>query len=196
MNARGFRHAERALAKVQTCFARLQQADDLEEVADAWEDFLQAAAKVYEKFRAASRGDPQTWGWFGRVEEERRSDPLLCYLHHARNADFHRFEEIVEPAGPIHGIKSTGGVRINSLQIIQGRLVSGSLEPTSPASEITISMYPSHLRLLPVTDRGIVYDVPTQHEGREVGVISVMKAAELAVGYLNRLVVAASQFLR
>ncbi|MFL6725177.1 MAG: hypothetical protein ACJ8FS_01530 [Sphingomicrobium sp.] len=68
-------------------------ADTHDDVADAWADFLAHANKVYAKLRAACHGQPLDWMWWKKKMDERRDDPLLAYIHHARNCDTHRLED-------------------------------------------------------------------------------------------------------
>ena len=50
------------------------------------------------------------------------------------------------------------------------------------ASNARIIITPGEIRLIPVRDRGIVYDVPTKYLGEDLGSVTLLKVAERADG--------------
>jgi hypothetical protein len=103
MRPEGVAAAQRELKRLQRANYRLQDAwgDDLPEADEAWVEFLTHAAKIYTKLRAACFCHPLDWSWWKKRMDERRDDPMLSYIHHARNCDTHRLEGLTEliPAG-------------------------------------------------------------------------------------------------
>ena len=60
-----------------------------------WSRFLVRANRVFTKLeRGAQEGSCK--GWFDRVKHCRRTDPLLKYIHQARDADEHGIERITK----------------------------------------------------------------------------------------------------
>ena len=147
--------------------------DDLEfdDLEDAWADFLTHANRVYLKLRAACYGQGRDWTWWKKMMDERRDDPLLAYIHHARNSDTHRLDETTErlPAGEYLG--EMNGVRF---RYSIGR----------------------HLRPLDVIDKGVVYPRPQEHNGRPHDFADVRFMALMGSRYLTTLVAEAASRLR
>ena len=86
---------EKALAaakdKLRLAKAKLdamQAATHLNELADCWSDFLTEVQRVYTRLiKATEHGSSK--GWSDQVKHARKTDELLSYVHHARNADEH-----------------------------------------------------------------------------------------------------------
>ena len=162
--------ANRELKRVARAHRRLSSADSFDDAEDAWADFLAHANKVYLKLRAACHGQGLDWMWWRKIMDERRDDPLLAYIHHARNSDTHRLEETVEwiPIGA-HTVQVPG----------LGDVATGP-----------------HLRALSVTDKDVVYLPPTEHFGGPIPYPQADAISALATRYLDELVIAATFRLR
>lgn len=93
MRQEGVAAAARELKRLSRAYQRLILAPDIEEAEDAWVDFLSHAYRIHEKLRAACHGHPLDWMWWKKRMDERRDDPLLSYVHHARNGDTHGLQE-------------------------------------------------------------------------------------------------------
>ena len=85
-------------------------AGTLDEADDAWGEFLTHANRVYTKLRAACHGQGVDWMWWKKQINERRDDPLLCYIHHARNCDTHRLEPMTEHVHSDPGLLDVPGI--------------------------------------------------------------------------------------
>jgi hypothetical protein len=59
--------------------------------------------------RARLEDKRQRDGGYGRAKHERRNDPLLSYIHHARNADEHGIKDITRVA------KGEGKIRFHEI---------------------------------------------------------------------------------
>lgn len=62
----------------------------------AWSQFLSQASRFYSKLEQGTKGCPKSLPWFGAKKHQRRKDPLLSYIHHARNSDEHSIELITQ----------------------------------------------------------------------------------------------------
>lgn len=149
---------------------RLAHATERDEAEDGWIDFLTHANKVFTKLRAACHGQGLDWMWWRKIMDERRDDPLLCYIHHARNTDAHRLEDTVEWVA--HGARV---VEVTGL------------------GEMPLA---AHLCAAAVTDRGIIYQPPAEHFGVPIGYSDARIIAQLACNYLDELVIEATFRLR
>ena len=113
----------------------------IKELEDAWSAFLIRVERMWNKLLAGGSGLP---GWQvieSEVSQQRKTDPLLRYVHHARNAGEHTIQEFsVDWKGPI---------------------TIENLTSTSYTAS-----WPSWDRpLLAVRDRGVTYEPARDHLG-------------------------------
>lgn len=161
--------AAREAKRAERAHRRITAAESLDEAEDAWADFLANASNVFAKLRAACRGHPLDWGWYGKKLDERSRDPLLLYIHKARNASTHRLDDITE------------------------RVAAGRRLTIAPGIGRVYVRFPIHIRPLPVVDQhGNVYEVPTSHRGVEFAYCDVVVMSHIAAKYLQDLVKEAS----
>jgi hypothetical protein len=69
---------------------------DYRTVRDNWTGFLIASNRVFTLLEQGSKSSPESVRWFAKHRELRKSDPLLSYLHQARNADEHGLAHITQ----------------------------------------------------------------------------------------------------
>lgn len=172
MRPEGIAAATRELKRAARAARHISTAENLDEAEDAWEDFLTHANRFYLKMRGACHGQGIDWKWWKSRMDERRDDPLLAYIHHARNSDTHRLEDITErvPAGPfVLHIQGVGTVNYSG---------------------------PEHLRPLPVTDRGEVYQPPITHFGERLNYPHAGELATRALLYFQGVLAVAASRLR
>jgi hypothetical protein len=74
----------------------LGAADHFAEIERHWSAFLVAAGRVYTKLEQGSKSNLKCSEWWGRKIHERRCEPLLAYVWHARNADEHGIKKSPE----------------------------------------------------------------------------------------------------
>lgn len=74
-----------------------------------WARFLGALGAVYTKLEQGAKCCGHCSGWWGREKKTRRTDPLLQYLHQARNTDLHGLEEVTVVAPQRLDIKDSQG---------------------------------------------------------------------------------------
>lgn len=87
--ARG--HYEQCL----TALEHMRSATSFRQFEIQWSRFLEEGHRVFSKLEKGAKGGGPSEGWFGRKKHERRTDPLLRYIHHARNSDEHGIADIV-----------------------------------------------------------------------------------------------------
>ena len=157
---------------------------------ESWKQFLHRIERVWNKAQAHYGRSPKWHGWASKHEHRRKKDPLLCYLIHARGADEHSINEIVEHQSGGIGINPAEGtsLRINRMQQRNGRLLIDADQP------LKIEVIPGRVTLIPVTNRGRVYPVPTVHLGQPVDPRGVPELATLAVEYYRSALMAADTF--
>lgn len=99
MHVTAIAHAKERLKIAHDSVKKMEAADNFAEVRTAWIEFLHAVSSVYSKLEQGAKADGKSAAWYGRMKKERKDDPLLSYLHHARNADRYGLEEIVSSEG-------------------------------------------------------------------------------------------------
>ena len=157
--------------------SRLQDAETLEGAEEAWEDFLTGASKVYEKLRAGARGHNKSWMWFLKKQDERDAEPLLSYVHHARNSDHHRLEEVTE--------------RIEAQTFIalpEAKYVGTERHTIFPGTGARIVTMPARVKLVPVIDKGVTYPVPTRFKNAMLDAEQPVTLALVMCFYLGDLI--------
>ena len=167
----------------------LEVAEGHEVFGKAWMTFLLAANGVHSSLEQGAKSNPQSRQWFGQKKNERRRDPLLQYLHQARNADEHGLEPIIEHVGGrvkigdgIHG----GGVRRVSFDS-QG-YATVVKDPTYPNTHIEVVQ--PHPILSTVYDAryGNRYAPPREHLNQPLRDLSPIGLAVLSVEYISGLI--------
>lgn len=133
MDPRAIEQAQRARERAGRAVDKLDSGKSFEDFEDAWEDFLFALSKIYEKLRGGATGHPASWAWFKKKMDERRDDPTLLYLHKARNADHHRIEDVTKKEGwnfvskdPVHGVLFH---KIERIRLVPVRDKEGNVYP-------------------------------------------------------------------
>ena len=144
---------------------------ELAEYEASWRELLRHLERVWTKMQAAVHSMP---GW-KKIEAEvvhlRRTDPLLQYAIQARNVDEHSIQDLA-------------------------RDHDWNLTATPQADGIQLSWSPWDRPLLPVSNRGVVFEPPRVHLGQSIehllgkGKAEPRVVAELAMqfylGVLNR----------
>lgn len=183
-------HANARLAKARRALSEMNEAKSLDDAALAWSDFLIAASGVYSKLEQGAKGGGKSEGWFGRKKHERKADPLLQYVHQARNADEHGIEPITkaEPAG--FSIGGRGSYRLDGSYGSEAGLRITHIDGPPP-----IVLIGRKLRLTTVRDsrHGDTFDPPTAHLGVAIADPSPIGVAILALSYLEGLLTEAAQ---
>jgi hypothetical protein len=182
MDRQAFGRAREEAGKAAQKIAEIRAARTLQEVADLWSGFLKHIQRSYTKLRIACRSGPCK-GWCDNVFHIRNGDELLNYVLHARNADEHGVAKITEETQGGIGIgpKEGNSLEIDHLEMGPRGIVMGP----NVAANARITFTPSAIRLVPVRDRGIVYDVPTKHLGEDLGSVTLLEVAERAELFLR-----------
>lgn len=94
MNPAAVDQARARLSKAEKALEAFKAATDVATAEEAWTDFLVAAGTVYSKLEQGAKGYGKSEGWFGRKKKERKDDPLLRYLHYARNSNEHGIQRV------------------------------------------------------------------------------------------------------
>ncbi len=179
-----------SLTKAIASAEAMRTAKTMVDFGTAWSDFLLAAGRIFAKLEQGAKISGRSKAWFGRQKHQRQTDPLLAYIHHARNADEHGIERITEVKPGSIGIGSKGATHIKRLIIGGGRI-----EGETSGDPLVIAITPATATLIPVTDRGNVYKPPTEHQGIPLEDTSPLAIAELAISYMRNMIADARTLL-
>ena len=174
------------LERARNAVATLDAATALADMHSAWWGFLLAADGIYSKLEQGANGNRKSEPWFGKVKHLRKTDPLLSYIHQARNSDEHGIDDssftavTATPTNP-------------DVEIIQ------SLDPNDPTTtNLTIKVsktipkgtaiagLATGVALRAVTNRGAKFLVPTHHLGQQLKDNSVREVARAGLRYLEK----------
>ena len=176
-------HAKRELRSAEKAIERMQKAETLEDFEDEWKVYLNSIEKVWVKTeRACQHVRNKFQPWQGSFASERKKDPLLKYLKHARNSDQHTIAESMtrqkaERSISIEG-KPSGGIKIDKLVIKDGRI-----EEYRGDSSLIIKNLPERIELLKVKDSNKWYNPPKSHKGKKLPWPAPVAVAILGVNY-------------
>lgn len=184
--------ARQRLRTMQAAYAAYQSATEYDAHREAWTAFLLAMSTIYSKLEQGAKDHGPSQAWFGRKKGERRKDPLLSYLHHARNSDEHSINEVAQTVMAELTIKewpTTPGITWFNL--------TGStpvpVDPNNPNNSM-VAVKGKHLLLVRVTDDRYndAFDPPQRHMGQPIIGNDVDVVAPLAIAYMEAMVSEAS----
>lgn len=190
-------HAERRLVKAEKSLSALEAATNFDAAEEAWTDFLLAVAGIYSKLEQGAKSSGPSLGWFGRQKKLRRDDPLLRYLHYARNSDEHGIERVVSrfnQNGELWGKRPKFGERV-PLKMQRIDDVTGQ-----PAGDVHEAMFQGDtIKLIRVHDRrfGDFCDPPQTHLGNKISYYEEpFDIGRLALAHLKALIAEAATLAR
>lgn len=162
------------------------------EASSAWQRFLVSSNRIYNRLHAGARGDTKDEPWYGKKVHERKGDPLLSYMDHARDVDEHGLEPVIR--------EEPGFVALTGDFIINGTLSFGpsgfgpgtnfTMQGINPNRPPGVMMKGPEARLVDVTDTrfGDTFSVPQEHMGKPIPNATPAVIAELALIYLEGLI--------
>jgi hypothetical protein len=190
--------AKDRLASAKARLKDLESAKDYDTARRQWYEFLLCSNAVFSVLEQGSKGFNKSSAWFGKKKQERKSDPLLCYLQHARNADEHNVPSVteldlqkivmVEDGKPVAEIRDMVGNK--------GTFFSLSDNASPNLTNINeMRIYPDRAKLIRVRDRGVNYDPPTEHLGSIIHDNGPISIASLMVQYIESLAAEAESLM-
>lgn len=197
---KAFEGAKEKLQIAHAKVAAMRAASDVASLARLWEEFLTAQQQVFLRLKKAFEQGPSK-AWCDSITNDQRSDDMLQYAMHARNANEHGIENITDTKPQQLGIKlrPDTSVAVNELTLdARGSSPKVTMDAETAANfaavGASIVFTPGSIKLVAVRDRGIDYEPPTSHFGVQI-TQSPLHIAELTALYLsNKIVEAQSKF--
>jgi hypothetical protein len=186
LDKKAIEKAQTTLTEAAASVADMEASKTFHELESAWSRFLVAANRVYTRLEQGAKSNSESKGWFGRKTHERRIDPLLRYIQHARNADEHSIAEIThrEPSALKLGI-GPGLWKFDGTIGCGGHMTVSAMGGQVPGKSKFAEYTPGDVRLIRVFDRGRPYDPPLDQNIREM---TPLEAAKLALSHLVKLI--------
>jgi hypothetical protein len=188
MKKSALHQAKARLQRARAALNEMERSIRFSDLDESWSIFLVSVNLVFAKLRAGAKGDPKSEGWFARVLGEQRSDPLLRFLYHARNAEENGLDRSIENA---YDIRVVDGVRVE---------VDATFEPNGDVifrnahDDREVIYLPLKGTPKAIIDRsGQVVGPPTDYLRSPMTDPSVFEIAHVAVAHLERLVSEAQQ---
>ena len=187
--------ARERLEKARQSLQLVQSAANHKDFRFAWTDLLVSANAVFTILEQGAKTNPQSRQWFGNKKRFRTKDPLLSYMHQARNADEHGIEPTTMRIGG-------GGIRIGRVSgtvhfsTVVGDGEGGTvLGPISGDGEVDYKIIKPIFMLAIVKDDrfgNACYYPPIEHLGSPIVDTSPVGVGLLLLAYLDVLVQEAS----
>ena len=178
---------ERARAAVESMEAveKWQTADwDYKTLETGWWTFLHAASGIYAKLEQGSKSSGKSTAWFGRIKHLRKKDPLLSYIHHARDAEQHGLDPVLE--------RQRFGMLAKKGAVVAPPQKEGDHWHITATVGVPmeVKLVSADLFLVSVTDDRFkdTFDPPNSHLGAELADKSPWTVARLGLVYLTSLI--------
>lgn len=180
MHQDGLRQADERFERMRQCAGALASTAPLAEREQAWFDLVQAFGTLYSKLEQAAKTSSDSRKWFETKKVERKRDPLLSYMLHARNAGEHT---LVRPAGAAEfavSARYTGRDGMIGFSFDErGRFV-----PTADGVA-DVRVYENEILLNAAIDRGVHYRPPEEHLGQQIDGSTAKNVAPMVIAYAD-----------
>ncbi len=172
MNQKAVTAAEEKLQSTYESYRAVKRAKTRRELHKAWFEFLMHSNGIFSKLEQGAKTG-SSYGWFGKVKQRRKNDPLLIYLHHARNAAEHG-DTILDNDDVVVGRPAH-----TTVLFAPGAFNPETGEPTGPP--VAVMPMPARFGLKTVMDKGVAYSPPISHP-------SEAQFASAVLDYLAKLI--------
>jgi len=167
----------------------LASAKHYAEVERHWAAFLVNAGRIFTKLEQGSKSTSKSRTWWGTKIHERRTDQLLSYIWHARNADEHGIQRVTElHLGSVKAVTPTPGEVDNFHKQMQK-------QPLPYAALGVFEIMNPHVKLVAVKDRGVQFDPPNSFQGNAINSPHPHNVGLLALSYLEGMIREAEQLI-
>jgi hypothetical protein len=170
--------SKRELRAAKASVQAMREATSFEAYALAWQTFLVRLERVWVKAeRECQAFRNQFQPWQGTFTRKRKNDPLLRFLHHARNVDHHSIQPTAceRIIGFTLEIPPSGEVELHLDTEKQQLKFVGKCKITD--------LLPPAVILLSIVDSGTRYDPPTEHMGQKLTATDPLAVAEKGLAF-------------
>lgn len=187
--------AQFRLQKANEAYQRLLDRTSLADFRSDWTDFLLASNAVYSSLEQGSKENPQSRQWFGQLKRERREDPLLRYLHQARNADEHGLASVFESSNAGNIEVGGPGMTVYGATIIEdGNTVFNQQWPDGIQEGIVVENKRPILVKVRDDRFGGEFHPPETHLGNPINGLNPIVVARAALDYQHQMLLIAGHY--
>lgn len=185
MTEDGIKAARNEIRIAQKALFGMRQSNNFEDFEDEWKTYLASIEKAWVKTeRSCQHIRNKFQPWQGTFLRQRKKDPLLRYLKHARNSDHHSIQGLAEQMpGSFQAIVPGGGFTYIE-KLVTGP--DGRVVEYKGNKPIEITELPDRIELTRVKDGGNWYNAPTSHLGELLEWPDPFVVAELGIKYYEK----------
>jgi uncharacterized membrane protein len=178
------------LEAARSAIEAMRKSVSFEEFEKNWKEYLRRLERIWSKSSAHFGKSPKWNGWQAKFLKLRKTDLLLSYLINARGAEEHTVNEIVRHQSGHIGINAAEGdiTHIDYMKVSNTGIYVQSRQP------LRIDFIPARTHLVPVTNRGREYGVPSSHLGSPVDPTDIIAVAELGIAFYESFLSQAESF--
>lgn len=191
MKSEALEQAEERLGRARAALQTLKSKGDRKSRESAWLDLISALGTAYSKLEQGAKGEGKSQAWFGKKKKERRDDPLLQYVHQARNAAEHGIER-----GSHYAEQSVSFTGLKPGAMAGLQMTADGLKPFSTDPDMPLHFVEHDVVLTTVRNHGVMFHPPIEHLGRSLDDTGTTRVAELAVQYVTELIEEARSLVR
>lgn len=180
--------SKRELVASARAIEKMKKSHSYNEFEDEWKNYLNSIEKSWKKAeRACQHLRNQFEPWQGKFKAERKKDPLLRYLRHARNSDQHTIQRTMDTKTPslTFTVKAGSAFEIDAPVFDEnsGTLVFGDHERIQGKKSL-----PYRIELLSVEDSGQTYEPPNKHKDEIIPWPAPLDVAILGLQYYSNFI--------
>ncbi len=176
-------YPRRELKTAKRAIENMKNAHDFEILEDEWRIYLNAIEKSWVKAeRICSPIHTKFQPWQGFYTKQRKKDPLLKYLKHARNSDQHSIQKSMDTKPASRSMRIEGG---NSVYIDKLIIKNGNVIEYKGSKPLIIEDLPHRIELAPIVDSGKLYQPPKIHLTKKILWSAPINVAELGLDYYS-----------
>ena len=190
MDQQGLIQVKERLSRLQAAADLIASSPSLYAQESAWLDFLLHHGTVYSKLEQAAKATSKGYAWFNKKKKERKDDPLLSYLHHARNAGEHTIIETASKAE--FSVTGTLAHPDGTLELA----FDNNGKPYAVGKGMNnVMVHRNEIMLCAAKDRGQYYQAPREHLGQAIEGQTAREVAALALEHAVRMIAEAETFV-
>lgn len=185
----GVEKAAVRLKDAKSAFDSVKASKNYDQFREAWFKFLTACNGIDAILETSSRNHPTSRQWYGKKRKIRTKDPLLSYLHQARNVEEHGIQPVAtHELGGLTLSSGGGSGFIEAMEFGPGFLKMELGDWHGPRPNLVF--VPPHARLVDVADErfGTIFKVPFEHLGQPIEDQSPATVGKLWLSYCEALV--------
>lgn len=195
MKVAAIEKAEDRLSTAKENLSALEKSIDYPSSRRAWYGFLLSSNAIFSIFQQGTKKSTNCRGWFAKKTNQRQTDPLLSYLHQARNAEEHGIQSVtaLDRQTAVFMMDGEPVASIDDIAGGSGTFRHLSKHPPDLSKVTELRIYPDRARLLSIKSRDVAFHPPSEHLGLRIEEATPIIVARLMIQYLESMIEEARQ---